>query len=78
MAKLETLKVQRSVITTEEVPQMLIYNEDQNILVQLPLGEPFEALFKGNLKMYVTAKVYITPLLRTTFENVTRIPDQDW
>ena len=84
MAKLETLKVQRSIMTTEDEHQMLIYNENKSFTAQIPFeslpGKCFLNLFmEGELKIYVTAEVrqYYGPLAFAVFD-VTRIPDQDW
>ena len=82
MNKLETLKVQRSIMTTEDEPQMLIYNETKSFTAQISsgslLGKCFLNLFvEDELKIYVTAEVrqYYGPL---AFFDVSRIPDQDW
>jgi len=53
----QIFKMQASITTTQEFRQVLIYNEDRSVTVQIDMDESLEELFDGELKIYVEGEV---------------------
>lgn len=50
------VKIQWPITTTEETPQMLIYNEDRSFQTTWPVTKEYKRFFQNRLKFYVHAK----------------------
>jgi hypothetical protein len=51
------VKIQKSIHTTSENQQALIYNEDRSVLLEVDLTKHIENLLNGDLKAYFNATV---------------------
>lgn len=69
------VKAQRSMFTTEEIDQFLVYDEARTVIVQEPMRTDTRALFKPKeFKIFLFAT--LTPRGRLILGE--RAPNQDW
>lgn len=69
-----TVKIQKSITTTEPVPQALIYNKDKSFTRQEPWDPQLDIFFRGGrLKCYFLADVKGDEV-----ELLEMLSDQDW
>lgn len=54
----QIFKLQRSLYTTEPVPQLLVYNRDHSVDMQLNLTDETLTLFGDRYKIFVRGYVY--------------------
>jgi hypothetical protein len=73
---MEIFKVQKSIVTTKEHAQVLIYNEDRSIMGQFNLTDEVDKLFnEDEYKIFVYGEVVEGELIVNTHD---RAPWQDW
>lgn len=68
------VKLQRALLNTNELAQVLIYNEDHSVVTQLPLCEELSAVFGTRDKFYAEASLDEAG----TLSLVKQVPDQPW
>jgi hypothetical protein len=67
------IKIQKPIVTTEEVPQALIYDRDRTVQLTVPFTDVEELFGPFQLKVYARAKIKGKNLV---IQDV--VPDQDW
>lgn len=69
----QVVKIQLPISTTEEIPQMLVYNEDKSIYIMTPVQERYAKELKQSYKGYYEAVV-----TGDVIDIGKRVEDQPW
>ena len=67
------VKVQRSIVTSDDQAQCLVYNEDQSVLYQMPMTLELFDMFGDELKMYCYAELVDSIIVLEG-----EAPEQEW
>lgn len=70
------VKLQRSIVTSTEQPQMLVYNEDRSLVFQCDLPDDIAEAMGARLRMYCKASLRQDGQLVLDFATLTE--EQPW